>query len=167
MNYLVIVLRIIHILAGVFWVGGTLIMTFFIAPTIGATAESGQKFIGYLMNNLKFSQRMAAAAGLTILAGLILFGLDASNSAWIRSGAGRGFSIGALFAIIGFVYGMLVGNTSKSMAKLGSQFQSKPTPEQTTQMQTLMKQQATYSKIGSATLIIAVLFMSISRYLVF
>ena len=167
MNYLVITLRIIHILAGVFWVGGTLIMTFFIAPTIGATAEAGQKFVGYLMNNLKFSQRMAAAAGLTILAGLILFGLDASNSAWIRSGAGRGFSIGALFAIIGFVYGMLVGNTSKAMAKLGSQFQGKPTSEQVSQMQTLMKQQAAYSKIAAATLIIAVVFMAISRYLVF
>ena len=167
MNYLVIVLRIIHILAGVFWVGGTLIMTFFIAPTIGATAESGQKFIGYLMNNLKFSQRMAASAGLTILAGVILFGLDARNSGWASSGAGRGFGIGALFAIIGFVYGMLVGNTTKAMAKLGAQFQGKPTPEQMAQMQALMKQQSTYSKIAAATLILAVLFMAISRYLVF
>jgi uncharacterized membrane protein len=46
MIYLIWLLRIIHIVAGVFWVGGTLIMTFFVAPAIGATGESGQKFVG-------------------------------------------------------------------------------------------------------------------------
>lgn len=92
MDYLVITLRIIHIVAGVFWVGGVLIMTFFIGPAIGATAESGQKFIGYLMSNLKFSNRMAAAAGTTILAGFILYWIDSDGftSAWMSSGAGRG-----------------------------------------------------------------------------
>ena len=35
MDYLHITLRIIHIGAGVFWVGGVLMMTFFIAPTLG------------------------------------------------------------------------------------------------------------------------------------
>ena len=42
MTYLIWLLRIIHIVGGVFWVGGTLIMTFFIGPTIGATAEACQ-----------------------------------------------------------------------------------------------------------------------------
>src|SRR5512133_1784190 len=86
MIYFVWLLRIIHIVGGVFWVGGTLIMTFFIGPTIGATAEAGQKFVAHLMNNLKFSNRMSAAAGLTILAGAILYSLDArAGSAWVRS----------------------------------------------------------------------------------
>ena len=104
MIYLIWLLRIIHIVAGVFWVGGTVIMTFFIGPTIGATAEAGQKFVGHLMNNLKFSNRMSAAAGSTILAGIILFGLDArAGSAWVRSSFATGLSIGAGFALIGFV----------------------------------------------------------------
>jgi len=169
MNYLIIVLRIIHILAGVFWVGGTLIMTFFIGPTIGATAEAGQKFVGHLMSNLKFSQRMAAAAGLTILAGGILFWIDSDGfgSAWVSSGAGRGFSIGAGFAVVGFVYGLLIGRTTTAMAQLGAQFQGKPAPEQITQMQMLGKQQTTYSKIASAMLILAVIFMATARYFVF
>ena len=169
MNYLIMVLRIIHIFAGVFWVGGTLMMTFFIAPTIGATAEAGQKFIGHLMRELKFSQRMSAAAGLTILAGAILFWIDSDGftSAWTSSGAGKGFSIGAGFAVVGLVFGILVGRTTTAMAQLGAQFQGKPSPEQIAQMQTLGKQQATYSKIASTTLILAVIFMSIARYFVF
>ena len=169
MNYLVIALRIIHIVAGIFWVGGTLIMTYFIGPTIGATGESGQKFVGHLMNNLKFSNRMAAAAGLTILAGFILYWIDSDGftSAWMTSGAGRGFGIGAAFAVIGFIFGLLIGRTTKAMAQLGAQIQGRPSTEQMNQLNTLRKQQATYSNISAVTLILSVIFMAIARYLVF
>jgi uncharacterized membrane protein len=168
MTYLIWLLRIIHIVGGVFWVGGTLTMTFFMGPTIGATGEAGQKFVGHLMNNLKFSNRMSAAAGLTILAGLILYGLDArAGSAWVRSGFGIGLSIGAGFALIGFVFGILIGRTTKAMAQFGAQMQGKPSPDQIAQMQSIRKQQATYSNISAAALILAVVFMAIARYLTF
>jgi uncharacterized membrane protein len=169
MNYLVIALRIIHIVAGVFWVGGVLMMTFFIGPTIGATAESGQKFVGHLMNNLKFSNRMAAAAGTTIVAGFILYWIDSAGftSPWMTSGAGRGFGIGAGFALIGFVFGLLLGRTTKAMARLGAQIQGRPSSEQMTQLAALQKQQVTYSNLSAVTLILSVIFMAIARYLVF
>ncbi len=166
MTYLIWLLRIIHIGAGVFWVGGSLIMTFFVAPTVGAIGESGQKFVGHLMNNLRFSSRMAAASGSTILAGLILFGLDArAGSAWARSSFATGLGIGAGFALIGFVFGILVGRASKAMAQLGAQFQGKPTPQQLAQMQMHQKQMTTYSTISTITLILAVVFMAIARYM--
>ena len=41
MIYLIWLLRIIHIVGGVLWVGGTLIMTFFIGPAVSATADAG------------------------------------------------------------------------------------------------------------------------------
>jgi uncharacterized membrane protein len=166
MIYLIWLLRIIHIVAGVFWVGGTLIMTFFVAPTIGATGESGQKFVSHLMNNLKFSTRMSAAAGSTILAGLILYGLDArAGTAWLRSNFAMGLGIGAGFALIGFVFGILIGRTTKAMAQLGAQIQGRPSPEQLSQMQSLQKRQATVSMISVWTLVFAVIFMAIARYL--
>jgi uncharacterized membrane protein len=169
MNYLVIALRIIHIVAGIFWVGGTLMMAFFIGPSIGATGEAGQKFVGHLMNNLKFSNRIAAAAGLTILAGFILYWIDSDGftSAWMSSGAGRGFGIGAVFAIVGLVFGTLIGRTARAIAQLGAQVQGKPSPEQMTQLETLRKRQATYTNITAVLLILSVIFMAIARYLVF
>jgi uncharacterized membrane protein len=166
MIYLIWLLRIVHIVGGVIWVGGTLTMTFFIGPSIGATGEAGQKFVSHLMNNLKFSNRMSAAAGLTVLAGVILYGLDArAGAAWQRSGMGIGLSIGAVFAIIGFIYGILIGRTTNAMARLGAQFEGKPTNEQMAQMQTIRKQQALYSNISAAALILAVVFMATARYL--
>ena len=168
-TYLIWLFRIIHIVAGVFWVGGTLIMTFFIAPTAGATAEAGEKFVSHLMGNLKFSIRMSAAAGLTILAGAILYWNASAGftSAWMSSGAGRGFGIGAGFAIIGFIFGILLGRTTKAMASFGASLQGKPSPEQMTQMQAFQKRQVTYSYLASAALLLSLIFMSIARYFVF
>jgi uncharacterized membrane protein len=169
MTYLIWLLRIIHIVGGVIWVGGTLIMTFFIGPTVSATDEAGQRFVRHLMNNLKFSNRMAAASGSTVLAGLILYWIDSQGftSPWMTSGAGRGFGIGAAFALIGFVYGLLIGRTTKAMAQLGAQIQGNPSSAQLAQLQTIRKQQATYSTIATVTLLLAVIFMAIARYLQF
>jgi uncharacterized membrane protein len=169
MNYWIILLRIVHIFGGVVWVGGALIMTFFVSPTAAATAEAGQRFMGYLMNNLKFSQRISAAAGLSVLAGALLYWNDSSGftSPWMKSGAGTGFTLGAVFALIGFAFGIVLGRTIKSMAQLGAQVQGRPTAEQAAQLQALQRQQITYSRINVAALIIAVIFMAIARYLVF
>ena len=162
----ILILRVIHILAGVIWVGGTLIMTFVIAPAAGSTGEAGQKFLDHVMNKMKFGQRMAAAAGLTILAGFALFWIDSNGftSAWMSSGAGRNFGIGAGFAIVGFVFGVLVGIKGRGLAKLGAESQGKPSTEQGAQMQTLAKQLKTFSISASVFLIISVFFMSIARF---
>jgi hypothetical protein len=119
------------------------------------------------MNNLKFSNRMAIAAGSTILAGFILYWIDSQGftSAWMSSGAGRGFGIGAGFALIGFVFGILIGRTTKAMAQLGAQMQGKPSPGQMTQLQALQKRQASFSAVAVAALVLATVFMAIARYM--
>jgi uncharacterized membrane protein len=166
MIYLIWLLRIIHIVAGVVWVGGSIVMTFFIGPIIGAIGEPRQKFMAHLVNNLKFSNRMAAASSLTILAGLILYGLDArAGSAWSRSNFAMGLGIGAVFALIGFVSGMMIGRIIKAMAQLGAQIQGTPSSAQLSQMQALQKRQATVSMISTWSIILATVFMAIARYL--
>jgi uncharacterized membrane protein len=166
MIYLIWLLRIIHILGGVIWVGGTLITTFFVGPAVGATGESGQKFMSHMMNHLKFSNRMAIASGSTILAGFILYALDArAGEAWLRSNFAMGLGIGAVFALIGFVTGMMIGRTLRAMAQLGGQMQGNPSSQQIAQMQALQKRQATVSMISTWSVILATVFMAIARYL--
>lgn len=169
MDYLFLTLRIVHIGAGVFWVGGTLMMTFFIAPTVGALGEAGPKFVAHLVRNLKFTTRMSIAAGLTALAGLWLYWIDSNGfqSAWMSSGVGTGFGIGSGFGAIGFAFGILIGRTTNALVQLGGQIQGKPTPEQVVQLQSLQSRQKMYSKITATALILSLLFMAIARYLVF
>ncbi len=38
MNIVMLILRLVHIFGGVFWVGAALMMGFFVSPTAGATA---------------------------------------------------------------------------------------------------------------------------------
>jgi len=141
-------------------------MTFFVGPTVGAIGEPGQKFIAHLMNNLKFSNRMAAASGSTILAGFILYALDArAGTAWLRSDFAIGLGIGAVFALVGFVLGMMVGRTTKAMAQLGAQMQVKPSPDQLAQMQAIRKRQAAFSMSSTIAIVLATVFMAIARYL--
>ena len=39
MNTLVLILRLVHIVAGVFWVGSAMLSAFFITPAVAATAS--------------------------------------------------------------------------------------------------------------------------------
>ena len=169
MNYLVIVLRLLHIISGVLWVGASLVMFFFVGPTLGATAEAGQKFAQHLMTKTRFTAVITSSAILTVLAGFSLYWIDSDglSSAWMHSGAGWGFGIGAFFALIGFIFGMMVGNTNGALAKLGMQIQGKPTPEQMTQIGALRKRLSMVSPLNAYSLLIAIFFMAISRYLHF
>lgn len=169
MTYLIWLLRIVHIGAGVFWVGGALVTNFFIGPTVAATAEAGQKFMVHFMNQAGFSKRMSAAAGLCVLAGAGLYWIDAGGfmSPWMKSAAGTGFAIGALFGLVGFVCGILTGRNMGTLAKLAAQAQGKPSPEQLGQMQAIQKRQAVIGNLNAYSLIIAVIFMSVARYLHF
>ncbi|MCC6299179.1 MAG: hypothetical protein IT314_07765 [Anaerolineales bacterium] len=169
MDYLHILLRVIHIGAGTFWVGGVLMMTFFIAPTLGVIGEGGPKFAAHLVKNLKFTTRMSIAAGLTALAGAWLYWIDSGGfqTGWMSSSVGIGFGIGSGFGAVGFVYGILIGRTTAALVKLGEQIQGNPSPEQVAQLQTLQKNQRLYSRGASISLILSVVFMAIARFFVF
>jgi uncharacterized membrane protein len=165
MNYVIILLRLIHIVAGVFWVGGALIMTFYVAPTAGATAEAGQKFMQHLIGSTNIQRMMAAASGASLLAGILLF--TDKPPEWHTSSAGIGFGIGAGFAIIGFIMGILISRNTKGMTKIGAEIKGKPTTEQLAQLTSRQKRQASLSMVNVASLLLAVAFMATARYFTF
>ncbi len=165
MSHLIIALRLIHILAGVFWVGSALMMTFYVGPTVAATADAGQKFMQHFMGRTNIQKMMMASAGSSLLAGIFLF--TDKPPEWHTSSAGIGFGIGALFAIIGFVLGIFIGRSTRAMSELGAQIKGQPTPQQLAQLQTLQKRQASLSTVNAAALIVAVAFMSTARYFTF
>lgn len=164
-----IVLRLLHIISGVVWVGAGLIMFFFIGPTLGATAEAGQKFAQHLMTKTRFTAVITTSAILTVLAGFGMYWIDSDGftSTWVHSGAGLGFGIGAGFGLLGFIFGIMVGNSNSALAKIGSQIQGKPTPEQMAQIGALRKRLSIVSPINAYSLILATLLMAIARYLHF
>ncbi len=166
MNILVIVLRLIHILSGVFWVGSALVNAFFLAPAVAATGEAGQKMMGFMITKAHFSVRITAAAILTVLAGLALYWHDSGGltSGWTTSAAGLGFGLGGLFALIGLGTGMMVGKYVTRLGTIASAAQGKPTQAQMLEMQALQKQLGVMSRISTAALIVALICMATARY---
>jgi uncharacterized membrane protein len=169
MYTLIIFLRLLHILGGVLWVGGALAMNFFVAPTVAATGDSGKQFVGYLMGRTRFTAAMTAGALTAVVAGFLLYGIDSAwfSSAWQSSGPGIGFAIGALFALVGLVTGIMNGNNNRAMGQIGAQIQGKPSSEQAAQLAAIRKQQAWVVPVNSYSLLLAVFFMAIARYLRF
>ena len=172
MNLLVIILRLLHIISGVFWVGAALMLTFFISPTVGATKEAGQGFMRHFMGNTKFNLVMWTSAITAVVAGAILYWIDSNGftSAWMSSGPGIGFGVAAVFAFLGLIVGIFQNKNSNALAKLGGQVQSQgtpPTPEQAARLGSLSKALATGGILNATFLILATVGMAIARYLRF
>lgn len=167
MNFIVWLLRILHIGAGILWAGGALQMMFFIGPTIAATAKAGEQFSGYLMGRLRLHVFMTIAAATTVIAGGILYWIDSEgfSSKWLYSSAGVGFGIGAGFGFIAFIFGAIFGNATAELGKIGAQIKDKPSSEQLGQIQALQNRIAFVSPIHMISMIICILFMAMSRYL--
>lgn len=169
MNYYVLVLRILHIGAGVFWVGSTLLLAMVISPALKATGESGQKFVDYLVKHHRFGTESAGAGGMAGIAGLLLYWRDSAGltSEWMTSSAGIGYTVGAVLGLIAFVFGILNDRKMKAMMQLREQIQDSPTSEQASQLQALGKQQTMYLTICVVTITLSLWIMASARYFVF
>ena len=169
MNYYLLVLRILHIGAGVFWVGSTLLLAVVITPALKATGGSGQKFVDYLITKKRFGTESAGAGGMSGIAGLLLYWHDSQGltSGWMQGDAGIGFAVGGVLGLIAFIFGVLTDRRLKAMAVLREQLENAPSDEMTSQLQVLEKQQTTYLNICTVTLILSLWIMAVARYLVF
>jgi uncharacterized membrane protein len=83
--YLILFLRIVHILAGALWVGAAVAYFAFFGPTVKSMGAAGGQFMQHLMERRKYPIFMTVASALTILAGVPLY-LSASGGlqlSWI------------------------------------------------------------------------------------
>lgn len=166
MNILIIVLRLIHILSGVFWVGSAMVSAFFLAPAVAATGEAGQRMMGHMITKGQMSVRITVAAIITVLAGATLYWIDSRGltSPWTSSGPGWGFGIGALLALVGLATGLQVGVSVKKMGTIAAAAQGKPSPDQLAELQAAQQRMSMYSKVSTAALILALACMATARY---
>jgi hypothetical protein len=169
MDYLKEILRLLHIVGGMYWFGSVMTMYFFITPTVAATGDAGQQFMKQLGSKSGFSNSILIAALGTGLAGVSLYWLDSNGfkSEWMNSSVGTGFGIGGFFGVIALVFGIVVNRTIAAIGKLGMQIQGKPTPEQLARMQILQKRSANALKFTTYSLIVSAFFMATARFLMF
>jgi uncharacterized membrane protein len=168
MDILTIVLRIIHIFAGVFWVGSAWLFAFFLGPATQALGADGGKFIGHLVNKMRLTVYITVSAILAVLAGLILFFLH-YGIAGLSTPTGLVFGIGGVFGLVGLgIGGGLVGPTSLKLTQLGGEIAragKPPTSAQQAEMSTLQKRLSSASLWNAIVVSLALLTMAAARYL--
>lgn len=167
----VIVLRLIHIVGGMFWVGGTMFMTFFLAPVLGGMGPGAGPVIGGLTKR-RLPTWLAAAAGLTVLSGLRLIMIMSSGfkSEYFQSAVGQTFSIAAGIALLAFIIGMAVTRPAMTRAgALGQQLHG-TTDEATrvrlaAELDAARRRGTTGGMIVMTLLLLAVAGMAVARYM--
>lgn len=109
MNPLVAVLRLIHILGGVYWAGTMFFFVTFLEPSLRSLGPDGGKVMIRFFER-GFLKLLPTFAVVTILSGLWLLWIVSGgfDAAWMGSGSGIALSTGGAIAIIGFVLGLAI-----------------------------------------------------------
>ncbi len=160
-------LRLAHIVAGVFWFGLGASLALFIAPALLTAGESGQRFMGRVLNTTPVGSVVGIAAIVTTVAGLILYipGIGSSYSSLGNAILGTG----ALAGLLAFGHG--VSATRTSTAAYGAALEQhardgQPIPaEGTTLLDTLARKMVLHTRISFYLTLIALIGMASARYL--
>jgi hypothetical protein len=168
-TWLLILMRLVHILAGVFWVGAMLFMQRFVMPTAQESGLEGRRFMQRMMQARKVTQAFGAAAGLTMLSGIGLYWrfTAITDGAWARSRPGMVFGLGGAAAIIaGIIGGSVVGGAAEKMTALGATMEAggPPPAGAAEEMQRLQARMQSAAKAVQWLLILAVICMATARY---
>lgn len=156
-------LRAIHVVGGVLWVGGVVVVAFFLLPATQALGAQAQPMMGFIMGRRKLPVYLMVLGILTTLAGLVLMwrNISLTGGAWARSPMGMGFSVGATAAILALIVGMTV--SAPTAKRLGP---PKPgaAPLSDEERAALTKRLALGGRITFVLLSISALFMATARY---
>jgi hypothetical protein len=171
MGILFLVLRAVHILGGVFWAGGAIVMFGFVFPSVRATQPGSNGFMQYLTGRAAFPKVMSIVGIITVLAGLGMYTSVSGHfdPGWMRSRHGIALTAGAVIAILALLEGLTVTRvTAMKLGALGSQIAASgapPTPEQAKTLSALQDRLGSAGGRGAWMLGAAAVLMAIARYL--
>jgi uncharacterized membrane protein len=165
-NATMLILRIIHIFTGVFWAGFAFFNVSFLQPAVRAVGAEGQKTMQHLLQKTRFLRTIYLTATLTVISGLIMYGIW--GKAMLSSGFGHSITFGGIFGIIVWlilIFGMRpIFNQMKAVSQQIEAQGTPPTPEQTTEMQALATRLGKNSRLAASLLGLAVLGMAAAKY---
>src|SRR4051812_37716656 len=132
-----IVLRLLHIVCGVLWVGGLGLMVMFIMPSVGRTGAAGGQFMQHMVGKTKLTTFMPTLGFITVLAGMGLYyqNIRLSNGTFGKSTAGMTYGLGAAAAILALIIGgAMTGRAAGKLGKISAAAAAAGGPPSATQM---------------------------------
>jgi hypothetical protein len=169
---MIYVLRLVHIVAGVFWVGSVMFATLILAPALQALGPGAGPVMNQLVKVRKMPIAMMVSGLLTVAAGLWLLMIDMRGvqpGMFMQSGMGRTLSLGGLVAIVALIFGMSVNlPASKKLGALGAAVAARggpPNAEEAAEMKRLTDRMHVAGLTVMWMLIITTAAMALARYM--
>lgn len=170
MNPMLLVLRLVHIVCGVYWAGTIFFVATMLEPSVRAAGPEGGKVMQALMRR-RYLDILPAIAVLTIVSGLELYRRVSGgfSALWITSRPGMTLTFGSIAALVAFTIGMSVMRpAAKRLGPLAQSAQQLPEgPERKARLgeiQRLRRRTATAGRWVAGLLALAVTGMALARY---
>lgn len=171
MNAELLVLRLVHILGGIFWVGSMMFTSFFLMPALRSSPAVAGQVMASLQKRRLFTF-LPVVALLTILSGIRLLWIASVgfSDAYLSTSTGRTFSASAGAALVAFLLSVLVSRPGfVRVGKLGATLAT-ATDEAARQrisgeMQRITRRVTIANGIVAALLLLAAAGMATARYM--
>ena len=168
MDLTMIILRLIHVLSGVFWAGTTFVLVSHVSPAVKATGPEGQKFMQHLAGQGQITNALLITGLLTLLSGWTMYFVQNWQSAYNTAG-GVVLGLGAVLGSSAFLHGAFVQRkltiTAAGLGKQVATAGGPPTPDQAAEMGRLAAKIQRNGTVLAYILGITVICMATFQYL--
>jgi uncharacterized membrane protein len=160
MDVYLVVVRLIHIVSAFLWFGTGFYSSVFLFPALVDLGDSGAQFVKALAKKRLFAIVFPASAGLTVLAGILLY-LKPGEQGIFSSAGWASISIGALAGLVAIVHGGAI------LGRMTGQYMQKAMSgsAQPGELAKLAEGISQHANISLILIIIAMLGMELARYI--
>ena len=166
-----IVLRLVHVLGGIFWVGSGLFTTFFLVPALITAGPGAGAVMGALQQRRLFTILPVVAVA-TILSGVRLMWIASGGfrAEYFESRSGATFAAAGAASIIAFALSLAISRpmavrSAQLLGEMARAPEGEPRGRLAAELARVRQRGAVATTIGVSLLVIAGAGMAVARYL--
>lgn len=166
-----LVLRVLHLVCGMFWVGSMLFLSVFLMPAFQQSGSASAVVMARLLRP-RFLITLPVAALVTLLTGFTLAWRDGGNNlaVFARTPSGQVFTMSGGLAVVAFVIGFLVSRpSSEEMARLLARLSTLPDDEARTavgaRLAIVQRRSALAGQAVTVLVVLTAIGMAVARYI--
>jgi uncharacterized membrane protein len=168
-DWFYLIFRLVHIVSGILWVGGALLIFLYLEPAATKLGPAAETFMNEIFFNRKLPIYFALASTLTVIAGAALYLRGAGGLALWGGTTGTVLTIGALSAIIAWIGGnAFIPRNFMKLQALGAEAAAAggpPSADLQTRIHAVQERLRLIGVIDTVLLLVAVIAMESAKYL--
>ena len=165
-----LLLRLVHVIGGMLWVGAVVALAWFVVPTARLEGAHGGRFVDRMMEERHFATYIPVLAIASLISGFVMYGraMAATQGQWASTRPAMVYGLGAVTAVLAMIVGITMGAASeKRMAAINRRLRTEgrePTAAETALIDSLRARAGLGSRIASVLLLVTAVAMAVARY---